>query len=464
MHPPLPILSDYDVSPTNGFLPTLPPCSRLSDAYYAPWESLVASLQPLILTSRLRSVVDRLPLLTTAHLVDEPEWRRAYSILGFVVHAYVWGGETPADVIPPPLAIPFLETCAHLDLPPVATYAGLVLWNWKPLFSDEPIDSLENLATLHTLTGSLDESWFFLVSAAIEARGAPLLPLMLNAIRAARAGDIPAVTQALRLFAERIDDLSQMLARMVEHCDPHIFYHRIRPMLAGSKNMAEAGLPHGLLFDTGSPTDTYVQYSGGSNAQSSIIQFFDIVLGVQHAPSQPGAPNFIRDMRAYMPGRHAAFLEYMESITNIRAVVLAHADNAPLRTAYDASLAMLRAFRDSHIQLVSRYIIVPSRAPSTSPNRAGPSKRLNLAHPSASPGRKLRGTGGTALIPFLKQARDETGEPAIEDWARRLLSNGPGRVDMHSQMKRDPWLGGGGWVGLAGAWRVDDSEGGICHW
>ena len=90
--------------------------------------------------------------------------------------------------------------------------------------------------------------------------------------------------------------------------------------------------------------------------------------------------------------------------------------------------------------------------------------------------RKLRGTGGTALIPFLKQARDETGEPAIDAWARRLLNNGPGTVmrydspgavqgvgarltkmGEHASGEREI-------VGLAGVWSIDDSEGGICHW
>ena len=66
-------------------------------------------------------------------------------------------------------------------MPPVATYAGVCLWNFKPLFPGEHIDNLENLSTLNTFTGSLDESWFFLVSVAIEARGAPILPLLLEA-------------------------------------------------------------------------------------------------------------------------------------------------------------------------------------------------------------------------------------------------------------------------------------------
>jgi indoleamine 2,3-dioxygenase len=98
MYLPLPRLSDYDVSGLNGFLPTEPPCDHLSDPYYAPWETVIANLQPLILTKRIRNVVDKLPILYTDYLRGEAEWRRAYSILGFITHGYVWGGDSPADV------------------------------------------------------------------------------------------------------------------------------------------------------------------------------------------------------------------------------------------------------------------------------------------------------------------------------------------------------------------------------
>src|SRR5690606_31793779 len=116
----------------------------------------------------------------------------------------------------------------------------------RPVFPDEPADNLSNLATLHTFTGSLDEQWFFLISVAIECRGAPTLQLMLDAIAAARAGDSGTVTECLRDFAEALDDISSLLQRMYENCDPHVFYHRIRPFLAGSRGMADAGLPNGI--------------------------------------------------------------------------------------------------------------------------------------------------------------------------------------------------------------------------
>jgi len=209
-----------------------------------------------------------------------------------------------------------------------------------------------------------------------------------------------------------------------------------------------------------------------------------------------GSNSFIHDMRRYMPGPHRRFLEHVERVANLRGFVSSHAaSNAALRTAYDACLAMLRAFRDAHIRIVSRYIVAKSRGPAPSgpaPSAGAPAAggRLNLASasskaaaaaPSSDGGaaaaglRRLRGTGGTALIPFLKQARDETGEPAIDAWARRLLGNGPAavpaygaelgpvggarlsKIGEHASGEREI-------VGLAGVWRIDDSEGGICHW
>lgn len=133
MLPQIPRPGDFDVSPEHGFLPAELPLQFLDDPYYRPWENTVAALQALILTRRLRAVVDDLPVLSTDYLQSEPEWRRAYSILAFIAHAYIWGGDSPVDRVPPSISVPFLSTCRHLELPPVATYAGLVLWNWRPL-------------------------------------------------------------------------------------------------------------------------------------------------------------------------------------------------------------------------------------------------------------------------------------------------------------------------------------------
>ncbi|KAK3936544.1 Indoleamine 2,3-dioxygenase [Diplogelasinospora grovesii] len=500
MLPSIPVLADYGLSPTHGFLPDVLPLTRLPDPYYNKWEAIVANLQALILSKRLRGVVDRLPVLSTIGLEHDAEWRRAYSLLTFMAHGYIWGGDSPSDRLPPSIAVPLLQVSEHLEVLPVATYASLCLWNFNPLFVDETIDNLENLATLNTFTGSLDESWFYLVSVAIEARGAPIIPLMLTAIAAARFDDAPTVTRCLQTFAERLDDLGTLLQRMNESCDPTIFYHRIRPFLAGSKNMAEAGLPNGVIYEDGSGKETYRQYSGGSNAQSSIIQFFDIVLGIDHRPTgektrtgRASAPrhNFIMDMRRYMPGPHARFLGDVQAVANIREYVDDHCSDTQLCIAYDACLSMLRVLRDKHIAIVTRYIVIPSREVRARSRSRSPEARrrtVNLAtasRQSQTSGPQgiayqadkkrdnLKGTGGTALISFLKQARDETGEPAVEDWARRFMSRqirAEGKYDFFMG-KHEPISPAVGVAteevqvaGLAGTWTMDDDVGGICHY
>ncbi|KAF7552360.1 hypothetical protein G7046_g7433 [Stylonectria norvegica] len=486
MLPPVPALADYGLSPTHGFLPDVLPLTRLPDPYYNKWEAIIANLQALILSRRLRGVIDRLPVLSTIGLEHDAEWRRAYSILGFMAHAYIWGGDSPSDRLPSSIAVPLGQVSQRLDMPPAATYAAVCLWNFKPLFVDEDIDNLENLASLTTFTGAIDESWFYLVSVAIEARGAPIISLMLTAIAAARHSDSATVARCLRTFAERLTDLTNLLQRMHESCDPVIFYNRIRPFLAGSKNMAEAGLPQGVIYEDGSGTETYQQYSGGSNAQSSLIQFFDIVLGIEHRPtgetrdptsdSERGRAkrhNFIMDMRRYMPGQHARFLNDVTGVANIREFVEEHPQDSQLCLAYDACLAMLSAFRDKHIGIVTRYIITPSkqiRARSRSRSPEATRKPLNLAVASRKNQGNQKGTGGTALIPFLKQARDETGEPAVEEWTRRFMKR-----QIRTEGRGDFFLGKPDQgapleaedveiKGLAGSWTMDDDVGGICSY
>ena len=380
------------------------------------------------------------------------------------------------------MTIPLLQVCDHLELPPVATYAGVCLWNYKPVFPDEPAESLDNLTSINTFTGSLDEQWFYLVSVAIEAHGGPSIPLMLDAISAARKGHNGVVTECLRELAERLDEIGVLLERMYENCDPYVFYNRIRPYLAGSKNMTEAGLPNGVLYDDGSGNPQYGQYGGGSNAQSSLIQFFDIVLGIEHRPTgekKPAPPpqdakdgvagpprhGFIQEMRSYMPGPHRRFLEHVSAVANIREFVESHRSDKALHIAYDACLYMLRSMRDKHIQMVSRYIIIQSRSQSQ-PQAQSHTRPQNLATGRQNGDKKnLRGTGGTALIPFLKQARDETGEPAIDAWARRLLGDAPVKSSAASLSKIGEHADGHlEVVGLSGTWAADDFDGGICHW
>ena len=98
------------------------------------WEEIVAKLPSLLQEgSKVRTVIDELEVLDLddSILGEVRELRRAYSILGFMAHAYIWASGTPQDVLPECIARPLLETANILGLPPLATYSSLVLWNFK---------------------------------------------------------------------------------------------------------------------------------------------------------------------------------------------------------------------------------------------------------------------------------------------------------------------------------------------
>lgn len=116
-----------------------------------------------------------------------------------------------------------------------------------------------------------------------------------------------------------------------------------------------------------------------------------------------------------MPGPHRRFLEHIASTTNIRSYVLHQPADHPVVHAFNAAVHSLTRFRDTHIVLVTRYIVMPSRKPlaETKPSKLNLAVSSTLLQSSNNGSNNakmeaLTGTGGTKLIPFLKQSRDET--------------------------------------------------------
>ena len=298
--------------------------------------------------------------------------------------------------------MPFLRVSAHVELPPVLTYAGANLWNFSCKGDD--FSKLEDLSTLFSFTGTESESWFLLISVAMEAKAAGILQTMIKALEAVKLRDYGLITSALEELKTCIDSVGQLLDRMYEKNDPMTFYHRIRPFLAGSQNMSAAGLPNGVFYDEGHGNGEWRQLRGGSNGQSSLIQFFDIVLGVEHnGHGGANQKSFHSEVREYMPGPHRRFLTHVGRMGSIRELVLA-SDNSDLKAAFTNTTNALTTFRNKHIQIVTRYIVLPSKQPWN----GGGNQNLASSSSKQTGDEQLTGTGGTALVPFLKKARDET--------------------------------------------------------
>lgn len=413
----LPDPQKYGISLKNGFLPEEAPLRRLP-AYFELWEKVVDELPLLIHQRKVRERIDSLPLLDKSQISNEREYQRAYSILGFLAHAYIWSQPAPVARLPSNISIPWTYVSSVLGLPPVGTYSGLCLWNWKlpPAGANLEECDLEQLEILQTFTGTRDEAWFYLVSVELERLGGPCIANGMSALAAVRSRDDQRLEASLWILAESIDSMSILIRRLPEACDPEVFYDILRPFLAGWKNMQDFGLPENGIF-YGSD-DTPKAFSGGSNAQSSLIQVLDILLSVHHGPVGSGSPAnattfnpFLIEMRKYMPRSHRNFLEDLEKVANLREYVMSRG-NSRLTTAYDVCVTRLSEFRTQHIQIVTRYVTIPSR-------KSKSDGKVGLALSTGQ-----LGTGGTVLMPFLKQVRDETGDAAVEDITMDNLGQG----------------------------------------
>lgn len=108
------------------------------------------------------------------------------------------------------------------------------------------------------------------------------------------------------------------------------------------------------------------------------------------------AAQFLQDMRTYMPPAHRNFLYSLESSPSVREFVLSKGD-AGLREAYDACVKALVSLRSYHLQIVTKYVLIPaSQQPKENKTSEDPSKL------------DAKGTGGTDLMEFLKTVRSTT--------------------------------------------------------
>ena len=301
-------------------------------------------------------------------------------LLSTFVNAYVWGEAEIATRIPAALAVPLWQVTQQVGRKPIISHASNVLYNWRRIDPGKPID-LDNLATLQPFLGSSDEAWFVLVTVAIEARGAAVLPQLVRAQQAVAENDASGLTETLAQIAVGIGCMTKTLLRMYEQCDPHVFFHRVRPFLA-------AWPATGVVYE--GISETPMVFAGGSAGQSSLVQSLDAVLNVRH--THAATSGFLSEMRHYMPPKHRAFVEALAQGPDVRAFVATHTSTQPaLAEVYNQCIDTLTDFRRKHMEIAVRYIT--QQAPKAE---------------------EAVGTGGTSLARFLGATRDETRQSKLD--------------------------------------------------
>lgn len=370
--------ADYDIDVVTGFLPAQDPLDRLPEAY-TPWEQCIAELPGYLISGQVRHFIAQLPLLDTVALKDEAALNRAMLILSYLGHAYVWGEMPFATKIPECIALPWYQVAQKLGRPPILSYASYALHNWKRLDINKPI-ALDNVAMQEHFLGGIDEDWFILIHIAIEAQAAPALYAIPKAFAAVTAKDNQALASELNIMATTISKLHKTLERMVEHCDPYIYYHRVRPFIYGWFN--NPSLPDGVIYEGVTAFNNQGQkFRGESGAQSSIIPSLDATLGLSFDRTSPLFQHLL-EMRVYMPSKHRQFIEDIEAFEKHCSIrqYISDVKMPELIDAYNACLDGIGHFRATHLGFAVNYINKQAEKPGS---------------PIAT------GTGGTPFVSYL---------------------------------------------------------------
>ncbi len=373
-----------------GFLPEHDPCRAFPPGSpLASLDELGHDLPSLLIDPGFRQFARKLEIPPWTPPDDPaellPQLRLYYLRVGFLASAYVnQVGQPPSIVLPANIAVPLCGVCGLLDRPPILSYDGYALYNWRRFDPTGPI-ALGNIDTLQNFVHLYDEHWFILVHVEIEAIAAEILAAIAAASRAMIADPnvlrhpidlsddsgrvlgrfVPewetTVNESLASIARAVWRQVAVLRRIPEHMDPALYFRTFRPYIRFFEHVVYEGVD-------AEPSD----YRGETGAQSSIVPALVAFLKIPHRSSL--LTDHLADMRNFMPAEHRRLLADIEALPDPRPL----ADKA----IYNDLLEAVATFREVHIGWAYEYI------------------HRRVEDP--------RGTGGTPFMRWLKQLIDET--------------------------------------------------------
>lgn len=366
-----------------------------------------------------RDRLRQLPLLDVDRLVGHRQIRLAHLQVVTLVSGYVWchGDSDVPRVLPKNLAVPFFKLSEKLGMAPgIGPHVAVALCNYKMKDPNAPLNS-DNMHMLHfKFVEDYGNDWFFLATIQVELEFAAAVTPLKNALlvsegprlegkafislasfQAAAMKDLASLRHNLHEIRNVIENMERALGRMGEKLKPDVFFNQFRFYLAGT--IAGKYEDWGGLILEG-VSDQPFKLIGGSAAQAAPIQCLDALLQIEH---QPKSRDFLLEMRKYMLRDHRRFIEEIEKTSRVRRIVIENALTDPsLKLVFDECVNALVSFRNRHIQIVTKYILVP-KATQNSERGMRSYKTLDDV-----------GTGGTGIMPFLKNVRDTTKECVLE--------------------------------------------------
>jgi indoleamine 2,3-dioxygenase len=379
-----------DINNVEGFIGSKQPLRYLTDKNQdeQTLEDLAVAIPKLLLTNKIRHQIDKLPHDFFSHDLNkysEVELRLLNVQFSFLAHAYVWGDLAPSKVLCKSIALPWSNISEKLGRPPILSYASYCLDNWHKINDDDGVN-LNNVALNYNFLGGIDEDWFVTIHVCIEHAANLAIASAFNIALAYQqnTADEKTLLKELTNIKTSMLEVNHIFRKMPEKCDPYIYYHRVRPYIFGWKN--NPSLPEGLVYE-GCFDDKPQLYRGETGAQSSIVPALDALLSVVHEKDE--LREYLDEMKSYMPPSHRELIKSIEDHSQVKTDIK---NNEELIALFDDCCQEISIFRSQHLQYAADYI----HNQNTKNTLFG------------TGGSKVRGTGGTPFMKYLRKHRDET--------------------------------------------------------
>jgi indoleamine 2,3-dioxygenase len=379
-----------DINNVEGFIGSKQPLRYLTDKNQdeQTLEDLAVAIPKLLLTNKIRHQIDKLPHDFFSHDLNkysEVELRLLNVQFSFLAHAYVWGDLAPSKVLCKSIALPWSNISEKLGRPPILSYASYCLDNWHKINDDDGVN-LNNVALNYNFLGGIDEDWFVTIHVCIEHAANLAIASAFNIALAYQqnTADEKTLLKELTNIKTSMLEVNHIFRKMPEKCDPYIYYHRVRPYIFGWKN--NPSLPEGLVYE-GCFDDKPQLFRGETGAQSSIVPALDALLSVVHEKDE--LREYLDEMKSYMPPSHRELIKFIEDHSQVKTDIK---NNEELIALFDDCCQEISIFRSQHLQYAADYI----HNQNTKNTLFG------------TGGSKVRGTGGTPFMKYLRKHRDET--------------------------------------------------------
>ena len=205
----------------------------------------------------------------------------------------------------------------------------------------------------------MSEQGFYLPMTLVEMSGGSILYDLYSASNYMNEGNNKKLNEILINLSKKIKLVTRFTHMTNLVWSPELFFNELRIYLGGFNK--KDYFPEGLKIDR--IENKRFSFNGGSAAQSSLIQVFDIFLSVEHNKSMN---DFYLDTRNYMPIRHRNLLEDMEKMRKIKDYICEDSDPEKILISnYNKCIQNLLKFREAHSLLIRNYVFKFTGKPST---------------------------------------------------------------------------------------------------